>query len=275
VNTKLLEERKAYIVELRSFNTESLMKLAKEAYEAELVMAKKRLELEEANRSFNQPSAMADFEFWAKAAPWTLDESIALSLGRDPRIVNWESVKSSVMISPFAKRYSDRRLLFRRGVHAGQIYESTIPTITIAWMDRLKIEFPDAMRMQVEQLGNQIADWKSLYDRATEILETNSQTIEIQKDKIEQLQRAVMELRAEKEALENTRQEDLGERERSSLLKIIYGISVAQYDFNASLKQNTATAQIVEDLAELGLSINVKTVRKYLREAWDQNAEQR
>jgi hypothetical protein len=59
---------------------------------------------EEAQRFFNQPRAEADFEHWSKFAYWTLDEAIALSLGKTPQIVTWEEVKEYTGIRSFASR---------------------------------------------------------------------------------------------------------------------------------------------------------------------------
>ena len=42
---------------------------------------------------YNQPSASADFEYWAKAEYWTFDEAVALLLGKAPAVVTWAAVK--------------------------------------------------------------------------------------------------------------------------------------------------------------------------------------
>lgn len=46
----------------------------------------------ERKRFYNQPSAMARFEFWCKADFWTVDEAAALLLARDPEVVNAKSL---------------------------------------------------------------------------------------------------------------------------------------------------------------------------------------
>lgn len=38
-------------------------------------------------RFYNQAAAIADFVYWCKADYWTLDEAVALLLGREPRVV--------------------------------------------------------------------------------------------------------------------------------------------------------------------------------------------
>jgi hypothetical protein len=80
--------------------------------------ATRRRELLEAQREkarvFNLPTASADYVFWVKADHWTLDEAIALLLGKDPRKVTLEVVKSYGKESAFATRYLDLRMLAER-----------------------------------------------------------------------------------------------------------------------------------------------------------------
>jgi len=45
---------------------------------------------------FRQSTSDADFDRWSKASHWSLDEAIALSLGRAPEIVSWGKLKDHV-----------------------------------------------------------------------------------------------------------------------------------------------------------------------------------
>ena len=47
----------------------------------------------EAALFYNQRSASADFDYWAKAEYWTFDEAVALLLGKAPAVVTWAAVK--------------------------------------------------------------------------------------------------------------------------------------------------------------------------------------
>lgn len=49
----------------------------------------------------------ADFDHYCKMAYWTLDECVALSLGKDPKRVNWKVVQPHTDNSCFAFRYED------------------------------------------------------------------------------------------------------------------------------------------------------------------------
>lgn len=60
---------------------------------------------------------------------------------------------------------------------------------------------------------------------------------------------------------------EMSEKERISLLKIIIGVAVNQYDFDPNKKRNAATKQISDDLLYLGIALDEDTIRKYLKEA--------
>jgi hypothetical protein len=47
----------------------------------------------EAAKFYNQAKAQADFAYWLPMDFWTLDEAVALSLGKDPREVNMASIE--------------------------------------------------------------------------------------------------------------------------------------------------------------------------------------
>lgn len=56
-------------------------------------------------------------------------------------------------------------------------------------------------------------------------------------------------------------------KERESLLKIIIAMAMDGYGYNPADKKSPIPAEIVAHVEELGLSIDVDTVRKWLREA--------
>lgn len=59
----------------------------------------------------------------------------------------------------------------------------------------------------------------------------------------------------------------LTERERETLLKLVAAMAVKGYRFDPEAKRNDATSDILNDLDQLGISLDKKTVLKWLREA--------
>lgn len=67
------------------------------------------------------------------------------------------------------------------------------------------------------------------------------------------------------------------ERERNSMLKIIYGIAISKYDYDPNKDRNSATGEnsgsIRADLELKGILIDNETVKKYLDEAGEKFGE--
>jgi len=55
-------------------------------------------------------------------------------------------------------------------------------------------------------------------------------------------------------------------RERSSLLKLVIGMAVVGYKYDPERDRNEAIKDIADDLDSLGIGMDVKTIRKWLRE---------
>jgi hypothetical protein len=121
--------------------------------------------LEEQLRFYNRASAIADFEHWSKATYWTLDEAVALSLGKAPEVVNWASIEPYTETSPFATNYARIRDLVSRARAWQQLSDPVHPGSFLAWAKRNGIPYPPELEEQVSARGKLIADWKTLYDQ--------------------------------------------------------------------------------------------------------------
>jgi hypothetical protein len=55
--------------------------------------AKQKVIREENERFYNLKFADADFVHWSKAAHWTIYEAIALSFGKEPKVVTWQKIE--------------------------------------------------------------------------------------------------------------------------------------------------------------------------------------
>jgi hypothetical protein len=100
--------RQEYEVELSALSEDAL-RLKYEALQNE----------RESKRPFNQPSANADFSYWAMASYWTPDEITALSFGKDPAVANGKLLDGLVGQSPFARSFFSRRELVMRAKTMG------------------------------------------------------------------------------------------------------------------------------------------------------------
>jgi len=139
----------------RQFNAAMLLDMQRKADEANRI---------EAERFYNLSYCDADFNHWVQMSYWTTDEMTSLSLGKNPKLVNWDNVKSLIRLSTFALQYHDRREVILRAITMGQLWNQTIPTNFVDWAGRMKVQLPVALTEKVSELGTQVADWKALHD---------------------------------------------------------------------------------------------------------------
>lgn len=258
----------AYTDELSALSEDQLAARAR-AERAKQNEEARRLEAEreEAGRFHNRPGAIADWPYWAKQAYWTIDEAVALSLGKDPRIVTWERLRSSTEISPFAKKFADQRDLFNRAVWTRDLFQRTLPPILLAWARSKEIEMPPALLIEMEKLGIHVVDAKPLVEEATEVITTLKAQLSAKQVELEDTRREGELLRSQ------SKDEALNEKGRGTFQKMILGMALEQYAYNPADKKSTVPKQIADDLRLHGIELTEKTVRDILRAAAERYPE--
>jgi hypothetical protein len=293
---QLAKEIAAYKVHLWQLSPKEFEALLDSERVQERAELEVRVEREERERFFNQPNAEADVAHWSKAAHWTLDEAIALSFGKAPELVNWERVRPFVSVSTFASEYQRRRDLSLRALKWEQLFDPVFPGIFLAWAERTDLAIPATLKAAVVARGVQVADWKTLFDNLTVSSDENhenwktrygtlsstldehhekwmaltsekSQLIEMLKAEIGELKGSHVSATAVPPHGHGSSEKSLSVRERDSLLKLVIGMAVAGYSYDPNASRSKQTSEIAGDLERLGLSLDVDTVRRWLKEA--------
>lgn len=123
----------------------------------------------------------------------------------------------------------------------------------------MQIELKADLVGSVEELGLQIADWKSLYETASAALKAQEAATTSAMETVALLQ----------EELAKTRgaiAQSLGTRERESLLKLVIGMAKQGYSYDPAALRSDRVPEIVDDLERCGVAMSADTVRKYLRQ---------
>jgi hypothetical protein len=256
-----LPEIETYKEELRNKRPAELQKLYDEELAKEAAEQLAQAESEEQTRFFNRPYAKADFGHWSKAAYWTLDEAVALSFGKAPERVTWEAIKPLVDVSPFAYQYWRRRDLALRAAASKQLSEPTGPGSFLAWAKRTDLAVPSELEAAITARGIQIAEWKT-HDLSKE----QSEQIDPLRSRDDKLQ---AQHAAAAPAPHDRPEKPLATRERDSLLKLVIGMAVGGYRYDATALRSERPTEIANDLASAGVPLDVDTVRKWLKEAAD------
>jgi hypothetical protein len=241
------------------------------------------------SRFFNESFAALDLDHWSKISYWTADEAVALSLEKDPRVVTWDAIEEYATQSVFVFVFAERRELVRRAIEAGQLMERNTPPAFLAWALRTRFYMPIALVEAVSSLGNQIADWKTEYDRLVAFVNDQSQRTEATQAQLEQQREAAFdallslnndyvelmqkhevmeqELLAIRESAKPSPEKPMHAKERESLLKLIIGMAMKGYGHDPKASRSSTAKEIASDLALADIPLDEDTVRKYLNEA--------
>ena len=82
---------------------------------------------------------------WSKAAYWTIEEGVALLLGRAPEVVSWDTIRDDAQASPFVRQYAQVRDLALRARESGQLALRSEPSALLDWAKRTGIACPSEL----------------------------------------------------------------------------------------------------------------------------------
>ena len=157
-----------YIDELNCMYPEALNTLYHKEKEKDRVARFEELAYQDSRRFFHQPYTDADFSHWSKTAFWTLEEAIALSFGKEPTIVNAESVAPFIEDSLLAQRFAKIADLAIRAVQWKELNKAVAPGVFLAWALKHDITVPNELVGLVQAQGNLEPDWEEKYHRVKE-----------------------------------------------------------------------------------------------------------
>ena len=175
----------------------------------------------------------ASFPFWCRLASWSLDDAIALTFAKDPDLVDWSSKyagEMSALAAPPAGALARLRRQVMVAKDAHQLTDPVAPRAYIAWAKTNGVAILPKLKEWVDFYHGQASDWKGLYE-------------------------------ADK---------PVRGKERNSFNRMILGMAVRGYGCDPRMLRSPKPKEIAEDLADLGISVGDDTVRKRLKEAYDE-----
>ncbi|MCB1468865.1 MAG: hypothetical protein KDK08_17390 [Rhizobiaceae bacterium] len=236
-----------------AFEQELLAKSEEEI--AALVKAEQAAEQQElieieSGQWFNSPKSKADFDYWTRMESWTLEEGVLLTMGKEPRVVTWDRVKSDDSYSPFVRTFRQRLDFAERAKTWSTLNERrNVPGLFLLWAKRIDLSYPEELEIVITREYGTPANWRAKYE--AEVAEHT---------------RTRQELDGLKSVQEKTQPKPGWQRERESLIKIVIGMAVKGYSYNLESARNSAVKEIADDMHSLGIGLDEDTVRKYVSE---------
>ena len=192
---------------------------------------------------FGHPSYTARFDHWARMPRLSLHEVSLLSLGADPSCMKddkFAELKKTLergksLWAAHASFLEQREIFSRCFRHTGYGYAPEGILQIKRWIDDLDIQVHPLF---YEGLEARIAQ------KQVEVVATSASTPELPLNRV-------------------------SDQETETLYKLIAAMAVKGYAFAPDAKRNQATADIQSDLDQLGISLDQKTILKWVRIACD------
>lgn len=252
---------------------------------------------------YNDPARNADLAHWSRCALWTLEEGVALSLGKDPQQVRWSSIKQLGGSLPLAKEFGRRMELAQRAVEARLLATKNSPGFFLGWARRIDLDVPEVLIEHVTRYGQMIADWpehcRIANEHATKAMVVAKQAQDQQRaltaafevrlaaereraakdaesfnacnrnqvTEISALREEIEVLRAAASAQALQINEEPNPKALFTLQKMLVSMASGGYSYDPSAARSSVAAEIVSDAAKIGIPIDDGTVRSTLREA--------
>jgi len=201
-----------------------------------------------------------DYVHWSFFAAWTFQDAAALSLGIDPEIVKSPDC-TEAQRTQYTKRLAiidSHRLMAGHFPKSGNVE----PQLFIAWAKQFGINIPDALADTVAAQHGKGDNWDLTNKYASEV-DALKEEIYAVKAQCQILISQLERIKPIKPRHATTR--GLVPKEQQSLLKLVLGMAMEQYDYQPAAGNSKAPGQISSDLENCGISIDAETVLRWLR----------
>ncbi|WGW03648.1 hypothetical protein [Tropicibacter oceani] len=181
---------------------------------------------------FGHPDVAADYDYWGKLSRYSVYEATMLSLGVEPSKFPEHQAHSAASQEEPTKMNPQ---MFHLGRQM-RLFQGHFPVGPGGYMP----VSPVWLKKLIDEIDLQVPE--AFYSQ----LEKRTLAIRLPDDRPSQ---------------------SLSMQERQSLLRLIAAMACEQYQFDPKATRTTAISSICEDLDRVGLSMDNKTVRKWVREA--------
>ncbi len=225
---------------------------------------------------WEEPQAKADFIYWAKVPDWSLEEIVALSLGKDPRFVSSDKFVHGTRGTTFSAAYFGLLDLAERARDAGILMDRTPATQAVKWADAAGFPFPKDVVESIRRFARQTrrkppvavppVEYKPPDPELATELNSLTELHETPATQINTEPAMQEEPVQDPELVDPGIDKSVGMRERDSFLKLFVGLAALHYEYDPSRNRNSSADQISKALKNIGIKLGDDTIRRLLDE---------
>ena len=191
--------------------------------------------------------ASEDYDYWCRADYWTSSEFIGLLLGLSPNYIAPYTRETGSATTEIDEKVLSLKMLLDRSYDLRKLDYRSSPQTLLAWAKSKQIDLPERLIVAAEKFR--------LFDYDDE---DRSIGKEMQDQNVIQLPNTEQATRIEP---------PVNKKERDSMLKLIIGMAVRAYVYDPTQSRSSIASEISDDLATCGISMDVDTIRKYLKQS--------
>jgi cell division protein FtsB len=204
--------------------------------------------------------ARKDYQKWARAPFWSIEECIALMFERDPATANTNFFESLAHDPLRASKYQ----AVLKAQSNKELMERIRPVEFLDWTKTHGIDLSHELKQAIHANEFDIAQLQARYEKLTERHERLRSENRKLHYELDRLKAASTLQQQQKEAPQPN---ELSTKERTSLYKLVIGMAIGGYKWDRKRTKNAATTLITSDLQNNGVGLDQDTVLKFLREA--------
>ncbi len=188
-----------------------------------------------------------DYDYWCRMDFWHTYEFIGLLIGRSPNQIAQYVSEAGPTTTELAHQVLSLKVLLDRSYDMRKIDFRSAPQVLLAWAKGKQIDLPELLVASAGKFG--------LLDFDEDSQQTETQ---LQDQNVVQMPNTVQTKNAKPQ---------LHTKERDSMSKLIIGMAVRGYSYDPAQKRSPIASEISDDLAACGISMDVDTARKYLKQS--------
>lgn len=241
-----LERADRYEDELDDLTEDELASRFAVLVEAQQVKNRAKGLAHDRERFFNGPAAGADFAYWCSVPLWAPEEAVALSLGKDPNVVNRATLADLAPdTSPFASEFHRRLTVVQRSIEAKNLAERVAPAMLVEMMIELGWKFPSQFPDMAQRPNGESEQAVALEARIAEL-------------------EGQLALLASNQAKYLTPTDQMASKRPATLYAIIRGLAINRFGWPNAPK---VVAKMISSLDLAGVSISDDTLSDVLADA--------
>jgi hypothetical protein len=225
-------------------------------------------------RFWEEPLAQADFSYWAKVPAWSLEEIVALLLGKDPRLDVVHAYGESPHGIEFSCTHDTLVEIVLRHQAAGELDVLTRSTKVIEWAEKYDFAMPQGLIESVldrevrwvkkRELSKQWPTVPELEKPADGPATVRMNEHPLEKQSVESTEATSDNELAASEGSEEIELSSQAKRQLANLRALLAAMAISKYNYDPNARKSEVPQILANLLEKRSVRLSAQTIRRHL-----------